>query len=120
KQVQHNMPGASPPKSPKPNITLQINLEGYGPRRLVGRFGTTVRQRDNDVGFLMATDYSDTGFLKVGVLNDYNDNRYDVEVFGEVLAGVAINAELKGGRTVVIPRADFDLNDYFYLKAVAV
>jgi hypothetical protein len=41
-------------------------------------------------------------------------------VNGEVLAGVGINAELKGGSTVVIPRADFDLYDYFYLRAVAV
>jgi hypothetical protein len=120
RQVQENVKGAAPKKKPKPNITLQINLEGYGPRRLVGRFGTTVRQRGNDVGFLMATDYSDLGYLKVGVLNDYDDNRYDVVVEGEVLGGVGINAMLKGGSTVVIPRADFDLYDYFYLKAVAV
>lgn len=120
KQVQENVKGAGQKKNPKPNITLQINLEGYGPRRLVGRFGTTVKQRGNDVGFLMATDYSDLGYLRVGVLNDYDDNRYDVVVEGEVLAGVGINAMLKGGSTVVIPRADFDLYDYFYLKAVAV
>lgn len=119
KQVQENVKGAQPKKKAKPNITLQINLEGYGPRRLVGRFGTTVKQRGNDVGFLMATDYSDLGFLKVGVLNDYDDNRYDVVVEGEVLGGVGINAMLKGGGTVVIPRADFDLFDYFYLKAIA-
>ena len=120
KQVQENVKGAGQKKKPKANITLQINLEGYGPRRLVGRFGTTVKQRGNDVGFLMATDYSDLGYLKVGVLNDYDDNRYDVVVEGEVLSGVGINAMLKGGNTVVIPRADFDLTDYFYLNAVAV
>jgi hypothetical protein len=120
KQVQENVKGASPKKKPKPNITLQLNLEGYGPRRLIGRFGTTVKQRGNDVGFLKATDYSDLGYLKVGVLNDYDDNRYDVVVEGEVLGGVGINSILKGGRTVVIPRADFDLYDYFYLTAVAI
>ena len=119
KQVQDNVKGAQPKKPAKPNITLQINLEGYGPRRLVGRFGTTVKQRGNDVGFLKAIDSSDLGYLKVGVLNDYDDNRYDVVVEGEVLGGVGINAMLKGGGTVVIPRADFDLFDYFYLKAVA-
>ena len=119
KQVLENVKGISPKKAPKTNITLQINLEGYGPRRLVGRFGTTVKQRGNDVGFLQAIDFSDLGYLKVGVLNDYDDNRYDVVVEGEVLGGVGINAMLKGGSTVVIPRADFDLFDYFYLNAVA-
>ena len=121
KQVQENIKGATPPpkKKAKPNITLQINLEGYGPRRLVGRFGTTVRQHGTDVGFLLATDFSDLGYLKVGVLNDHDDNRYDVNVEGEVLAGLGVNAQLKGGNTVVIPRADFDAYDYFYLKAVA-
>ena len=117
--VQANVKGAQPKKKPKSNLTLQINLEGYGGRRLVGRFGVTVKQHGIDVGFLMATDFSDLGYLKVGVLNDYDDNRYDVIVEGEVLGGVGINAMLKGGSTVVIPRADFDLYDYFYLKAVA-
>jgi len=119
KQVQENVKGAQPKKAAERSIKLQINLQGYG-GRLVGRFGTTVRQRDNDVGFLVATDNSDRGKLVVGVRDDYNDNRYDVEVQGEVLAGMGVNALLKGGNTVTIPRADFDRYDYFYLKAVAV
>lgn len=119
KQVQQNVKGATPPAKKKANLAFQINLTGYGPRRLVGRFGTTVKQKGADVGFLMATDYSDLGYLKVGVLNDHDDPRYDIVVEGEVLAGVGINAMLKGGNTVVIPQADFDKYDFFYFNAVA-
>lgn len=59
------------------------------------------------------------GYLIVGVANEFNDNRYDVAIEGEVLAGVGINAELKGGNTITVPRADFDAYDFFYLNAVA-
>ncbi|KAA6449232.1 hypothetical protein DX932_30310 [Bacillus cereus] len=118
KQVQENIKGASPKKK-KSHIKLQINLQGYGPRPLIGRFGINVQQRGKEVGFLLATDRSDSGILTVEVLNDYDDNRYDVKLYGEVLAGVGINAELKGQNTVTIPRSDFDLYDYFYLKALA-
>jgi len=119
KRVQNNIKGAHPKKAPKTNITLQINLKGYD-GNLVGRFGLRVRQRNKDVGFLMATDYSDEGAMVVGVLNDYDDPRYDIVVEGEVLKGVGINAQLKGRDTVVIPQPDFDLYDYFYLNAVAL
>lgn len=118
KQVQENIKGASPKKK-KSHIKLQINLQGYGPRPLIGRFGINVQQKGEEVGFLLATDRSDSGILTVGVLNEYDDNRYDVKLYGEVLAGVGINAELKGQNSVTIPRSDFDLYDYFYLKAVA-
>ncbi|MHA4151428.1 hypothetical protein [Bacillus cereus] len=118
KQAQDKVLGLSSKKK-KSHITLQINLQGYGPRPLIGRFGVRGLQRGKDVGSVPATDRSDSGVLKVGVLNDYDDNRYDLEINGEILAGVGINAELKGQNTVTIPRTDFDLYDYFYLKAVA-
>jgi hypothetical protein len=122
-QVQQNVKGAqpTPPKrKSKDHIKLQIDLDGWGGKHLVGRFGVTVKQKDADVGFLLATDYSTKGNLVVGVLNEWDDNRYHIEVQGEVLAGLGVNSQLKGGNIVLIPRADFDTYDYFYLNATAV
>jgi hypothetical protein len=119
KQVQQNVQGAKPARKSKENIKLNIDLKGYGNNLLIGRFGVDVKQRGAAVGFLMATDYSKQGQLEVGVSNEYDDPRYSVEINGEVLGGVGINAELRGRDVVQIPREDFDTYDYFYVVATA-
>lgn len=122
KQLQQNVKGVqpAPKRKSKENIKLQIDLKGWGNNYLVGRFGVNVKQHDSFVGWLEAVDYSAEGHLIVGVLNEWDDNRYHVEVHGEVLGGVGINALLKSGNMVAIPRADFDSYDYFYLEAIAL
>ncbi|KUM36337.1 hypothetical protein AR689_20610 [Arthrobacter sp. EpRS71] len=119
KQVQQNVQGAKPVRKSKSTIKLNVDLKGYGNNLLIGRFGIDVRQRGASVGFLTATDYSRQGQLEVGVTNEYDDPRYSLEINGEVLGGVGINAELRGRGVVQIPREDFDLYDYFYLVATA-
>jgi len=119
KRVQNSIPGAAPkPKSAK-SIKLQVDLKGYGDNLLIGRFGIDVTQRGTAVGFLVATDYSQTGQLVVGVSNEYDDPRYSIEIRGEVLGGVGVNSVLRGRKTVALPRDDFDHYDYFYLVATA-
>ncbi|BCW64192.1 hypothetical protein StoSoilB22_31650 [Arthrobacter sp. StoSoilB22] len=119
KQVQQNVQGAKPVRKSKSTIKLNVDLKGYGNNLLIGRFGIDVKQRGASVGFLTATDYSRQGQLEVGVTNEYDDPRYSLEINGEVLGGVGINAELRGRGVVQIPREDFDLYDYFYLVATA-
>lgn len=119
KQVQQNVQGAKPARKSKASIKLNVDLKGYGNNLLIGRFGIDVKQRGTTVGFLTATDYSKQGQLEVGVSNEYDDPRYSVEIYGEVLGGVGINAELRGRDVIQIPREDFDLYDYFYLVATA-
>ena len=119
KQVQQNVPGAKPSRKSKTSIKLNIDLKGYGNNLMIGRFGIDVKQRGTAVGFLLATDYSREGQLEVGVSNEYDDPRYSVEINGEVLGGIGINAELRGRDVVQIPREDFDTYDYFYLVATA-
>lgn len=119
KQVQQNVQGAKPARKSKTSIKLNVDLKGYGNNLIIGRFGVDVKQRGTAVGFLLATDYSRRGQLEVGVSNEYDDPRYSVEINGEVLGGIGINAELRGRDVVQIPREDFDTYDYFYLVATA-
>jgi hypothetical protein len=119
KQVQQNVQGAKPARKSKTSIKLNVDLKGYGNNLIIGRFGIHVKQRGTVVGFLLATDYSRQGQLEVGVSNEYDDPRYSVEINGEVLGGIGINAELRGRDVVQIPREDFDTYDYFYLVATA-
>ncbi|MBS0156385.1 MAG: hypothetical protein JSS38_17515 [Nitrospira sp.] len=119
KQVQQNVQGAKPARKSKTSIKLNVDLKGYGNNLIIGRFGIDVKQRGTAVGFLMATDYSRQGQLEVGVSNEYDDPRYSVEINGEVLGGVGVNAQLRGRDVVQIPREDFDTYDYFYLVATA-
>ncbi len=119
KQVQQNVQGAKPARKSKTSIKLNVDLKGYGNNLIIGRFGIDVKQRGTAVGFLLATDYSRQGQLEVGVSNEYDDPRYSVEINGEVLGGIGINAELRGRDVVQIPREDFDTYDYFYLVATA-
>ncbi|MBV2149997.1 hypothetical protein KRZ98_17270 [Sphingobium sp. AS12] len=110
---------AKPKRKSKEHIKFNIDLKGYGNNLLVGRFGVDVKQRGTAVGWLMATDYSREGQLEIGVSNEFDDPRYQVEIHGEVLGGVGINALLRGRDIVQIPREDFDQYDYFYLEATA-
>jgi hypothetical protein len=119
KQVQQNVQGAKPARKSKTSIKLNVDLKGYGNNLIIGCFGIDVKQRGTAVGFLLATDYSRQGQLEVGVSNEYDDPRYSVEINGEVLGGIGINAELRGRDVVQIPREDFDTYDYFYLVATA-
>ena len=119
KQVQQNVQGAKSARKSKASIKLNVDLKGYGNNLIIGRFGIDVKQRGTAVGFLLATDYSRQGQLEVGVSNEYDDPRYSVEINGEVLGGIGINAELRGRDVVQIPREDFDTYDYFYLVATA-
>jgi hypothetical protein len=98
---------------------LNIDLKGYGNNLLIGRFGVEVKQRGATVGFLTATDYSREGQLELGVSNEFDDPRYAIDIYGEVLGGVGINAQLRGRDVVQIPREDFDVYDYFYMVATA-
>ncbi|WP_200379229.1 hypothetical protein [Rubrivivax gelatinosus] len=118
-QVQQNVQGAKPTRKSRASIKFNVDLKGYGNNLLIGRFGIDVKQRGTAVGFLMATDYSRQGQLEVGVTNEFDDPRYQVEISGEVLGGVGINAQLRGRDVVQIPREDFDAYDYFYLIATA-
>jgi len=119
KQVQQNVQGAKPARKSKVDLKFNVDLKGYGNNLLIGRFGIDVKQRGAAVGFLMAVDYSREGQLEVKVGNEFDDPRYQVEIHGEVLGGVGINAQLRGRDVVVIPREDFDQYDYFYLVATA-
>lgn len=118
-QVQKNVKGAKPARKSKVDITLDIDLKGYGNNLLIGRFGVEVKQRNATVGFLLAVDYSNHGQLEVKVSNENDDPRYSVEINGEVLGGIGVNAQLRGRNVVQIPREDFDNYDYFYLVAAA-
>jgi hypothetical protein len=109
-------------KKPPPKVTkrtLEISLRGYGNQKIVGQWAWELFQRGESRGFSLMDQRPD-GTIKIRFDDEFDDNRFRLNVTGEVLSGYGVNAQIKGENIdLVIPPELYKARDYHYVTLTA-